>query len=422
MFKPGKGYYANISIGTPPQDVQVQLDTGSSILWINSATSGYCTAGSCVTGTYNPNTSSTARYVNSAFNVTFIGSNGAFGDFFTDAVQVGDTSVSSFQFGAADKNSTTAQNVCGIGYDSIANENLPAADQYLNTAFQMVYNGLIGTPAYSLWLNDLVSSTGSILFGGVDTASYQGQLQSVPIIPYKGKYTILQITLDSVNTTVNNAINTTSSTDLPQAAVLDTGANGIYLPNLLANNIWTTFNASYSNALAQTSISCTVGQTTGSVDFGFSGIKISVPIAELVRPFPGNTAPYSGACLLDVYPLVSNGNFSPILLGDPFLRNAYVVYDLGNNEISMAQTVFNTTSSNVMEITNGTMGVPGAVNASSIATVVPTPPGSFSPTGTPSLTGVAASPTSGAISEHVPVSSSILASLVVILGFLAALS
>jgi len=35
-------YYANISVGTPFQEFQVQIDTGSSDLWIPSATAAYC--------------------------------------------------------------------------------------------------------------------------------------------------------------------------------------------------------------------------------------------------------------------------------------------------------------------------------------------------------------------------------------------
>jgi hypothetical protein len=47
-------------------------------------------------------------------------------------------------------------------------------------------------------------------------------------------------------------------------------------------------------------------------------------------------------------------------MGDTFLRSAYLVYDLENNEISIAQTNFNSTSNNVVEIGTGTESVPDA--------------------------------------------------------------
>ena len=54
------------------------------------------------------------------------------------------------------------------------------------------------------------------------------------------------------------------------------------------------------------------------------------------------------------------------MLGDTFLRSAYVVYDIANNEISLAQTDFGSTrSDDVLEI-SGT--VPGATAVSNPAT------------------------------------------------------
>ena len=347
------------------------------------------------------NASSTAQYVNSKFNVTYIGANGASGDFVTDNFQIGNSALNDLQFGVGD-NSTTAQNVWGIGYGN-ANELVSAAFQYPNTPLQMVKNGLINAPAYSLYLNDLKSRTGSILFGGVDTACYQGELQSVPIIPYNGNYVILQVTLSSINTTTNNILNTTSSTDLPQVTVLDSGASGVLLPLDLAQQIWSTFGVTYSSSNNEATCPCSVANGSGTVDFGFSGIRISVPVSEFVRVFPGNSAPSPGICLFDLQPLLSHGSYAPILLGDPFLRSTYVVYDLGNNEISMAQTVFNARTSNIMEITNGLTGVPNASNVSSVVTTTPTLTGTLGPIGTP--TGAAVS---GAEVQYIPIPASML--------------
>lgn len=47
-------------------------------------------------------------------------------------------------------------------------------------------------------------------------------------------------------------------------------------------------------------------------------------------------------------------------MGDTFIRSAYLVYDLDNNEISIAQTNFNATTNNVLEIGTGTEAVPSA--------------------------------------------------------------
>ena len=67
---------------------------------------------------------------------------------------------------------------------------------------------------------------------------------------------------------------------------------------------------------------------------------------------------------------ISPADDSTPVLGDTFLRSAYVVYDLHSNTISIAQTNFNATTDNIMEITNSS--VPDATpvaNAVSTANV-----------------------------------------------------
>jgi hypothetical protein len=67
------------------------------------------------------------------------------------------------------------------------------------------------------------------------------------------------------------------------------------------------------------------------------------------------------ACLFGIAPAQGGTN----VLGDTFLRSAYVVYDLDNNEISIAQTKYNVSSSNIVEIKTGKDAVPSAADASS---------------------------------------------------------
>jgi hypothetical protein len=60
------------------------------------------------------------------------------------------------------------------------------------------------------------------------------------------------------------------------------------------------------------------------------------------------------------------------ILGDNFLRNAYVVYDLSNNEISLAQKSLNPGPDNILEILNTTNAALAAITVS-VATSAPIP-------------------------------------------------
>jgi hypothetical protein len=148
--------------------------------------------------------------------------------------------------------------------------------------------------------------------------------------------------------------------------LLDSGSSLMYLPDNVASSLYQTFEAQYDSAQGAAFVDCSLADQQGSLEFDFSGVQISVPLNELVI-----VAAYSRGrpvCILGIGP----AGQSVAVLGDTFLRSAYVVYDLENNEISLAQTNFNATSENVQEIQQGSDGVPnatGVANAVSTAAV-----------------------------------------------------
>ena len=378
-------YYANVSIGTPAQDLSLHIDTGSSDLWTNVASSEICAyrGDPCSSaGTYNANSSSTYKFVNSDFNVSYADGSGAAGDYATDTVSIGGQSITSLQFGIG-YNSTTPQGILGIGYTADeAQVNTARLKSYANLPQTMANAGLIQSNAYSLWLNDLDASTGSILFGGVDTAKYTGQLQTVPIQKEFDQYAEFIITLTAVDL-LNNGNNQSMTTDLPTAVVLDSGSSLAYLPNDLTSAIFFALKVEYDQSQGAGVCSCSLANENITLDFTFTSPTISIPINELViNPNAGsNTNDPSGTggrenpnnqnsaqnggndgsqCIFGIAPAEG----STAVLGDTFLRSAYVVYDLANNEISLAQTDFNATDSNVSEIGTGTASVPDATPVS----------------------------------------------------------
>ena len=218
-------YYANVSLGTPAQDFRLHLDTGSSDLWVNVASSDICTYQNspCSTGgTYDANSSSTYEYLNSDFNVSYVDGSGAAGDYGTDILSIGGQTLTGLQFGIGYESSST-DGILGIGYAADeAQANTANLKPYANLPEALVNAGLVKSNAYSLWLDDLEANAGSIIFGGVDTDKYTGSLQTLPIQKEFDEYAEIIITLSSMSI-INGGKTQSLDNDLPTAVILDSG-------------------------------------------------------------------------------------------------------------------------------------------------------------------------------------------------------
>lgn len=353
-------YFANATLGTPAQSLRLHLDTGSSDLWVNTPSSALCKSkGSpCAsTGTYTANSSSTYSYIASDFNISYVDGSGASGDYVSDTFTIGGTTLDKLQFGIG-YTSSSSEGILGIGYQ-INEVQVGRAGKaaYNNLPAQLVADGDIQSNAFSLWLNDLDASTGSILFGGIDTEKYTGTLATLPIQQESGVYAEFLITLTEISLG-----NTVIASNQAQAVLLDSGSSLTYLPDAITEAIYEQVSAQYSAEDGAAFVPCSLASNTTTLDFTFTSPTISITMDELVIPATSaNGRPLvesdgTKICLFGIAPAGS----SSAVLGDTFIRSAYLVYDLSNNEISIAQTKFNTTASNVVEITTGSSAVPDA--------------------------------------------------------------
>ncbi|KAL1979536.1 hypothetical protein VTN96DRAFT_5598 [Rasamsonia emersonii] len=364
-------YFCNITLGTPPQKLRLTLDTGSSDLWCNAASSRLCKSRGdpCdVSGTYDPHSSSTYKFVSSDFNISYEDGSGASGDYVTDTLTIGGATLKNFQFGVG-YSSTSQEGVLGIGYAT--NEvqvNRNGGSAYANLPKAMVDNGLINSNAYSLWLNDLEASTGSILFGGVNTEKFIGELATLPIQRENGQYVEFIIALTGLALSNGSTSNTYRSDSLPAAVLLDSGSSLTYLPDSLVQSIYNDLEVNYDSSSGTGYVPCSMVNQDINLNFTFSGPSIPVGINELVLD-PGTGLTFSDGTAACVFGIAPAGD-STAVLGDTFLRSAYVVYDLENNEISLAKTNFNSTKDNILEIGTGTAAVPDATAVSNPVTSV----------------------------------------------------
>jgi len=177
-------YYANVSVGTPGQEIQMQVDTGSSDVWMSDSTAVFCQQNNynCEGGTFNPSRSSTYNPVNTIFNITYVDGTGSTGNYFTDNISLGGITLTDLQMGLA-TDTSIGTGIMGVGFalnEAVCNT-AGVCPVYPTIVDQMVSQNKINTRAYSLWLDDLNAETGSILFGGVDSAKYHPPLVTLPI-------------------------------------------------------------------------------------------------------------------------------------------------------------------------------------------------------------------------------------------------
>jgi hypothetical protein len=94
----GLQYWVNITVGTPPQALSVQLDTGSSDLWIPSAAAPICAVNNgvagCPNGAFNPSQSSTYKLVAHDFNMSYYDpTDNDSGDYISDILVMGSARI-----------------------------------------------------------------------------------------------------------------------------------------------------------------------------------------------------------------------------------------------------------------------------------------------------------------------------------------
>jgi len=271
--------------------------------------------------------------------------------------------------------------------------------------------------------NSLVESDdGSILFGGIDTTKYSGDLISIGVYPSarSGRVTSFTVAFTSLSATSSSGTDTLTPSDYATAAILDSGTTITLLPDDVAAAVFEELGATVSAQLDAVVVPCSLGNNNGTINYGFGGPGgpiIKVGMNELVLPLvlsTGRIPTYTDgrpACQLGIQ---AAGDL-PVLFGDTFLRSAYAVYDLVNNRIALAQTKFNVTDSDIVPFASQGAAIPSVVTApheavvTQIATGIPKVGDSETATGTldapaatfqPTMTGLtAASGFAGSASE-----------------------
>ncbi|KAF5016793.1 hypothetical protein F66182_11410 [Fusarium sp. NRRL 66182] len=382
------GYFTEVTVGNPPQNITLQLDTGSSDVWVPWTCADICEdeGRGCPFGSFDPDKSKSFDHVAPGmFSITYVDDSYVRGDYFEDQFELDGAIISNLTMGLGIRTNITF-GVVGVGYAKNEASGNTLDVIYPNLPVAMYQEGYINTIAYSVWLNDLDAKAGSLLFGGVDTEKYLGEMQRIDIQKTDGHYYHFTVVLTSLVATSPSGRDILTSECFPINVLLDSGSTLSYLPQDLAHQIWEEVGAIWSPYFHAAVLPCSYGKHPGNFTFGFAGPdgpRISVAMDELVLTLTANEADmpvfesgaYEGEAICKFG--IQSETGSTNVLGNSFLRSAYVVYDLVNNEIGIAATDFNSTKSNRVAFRGYGAAVPSATAASNQhrATELPTATG-----------------------------------------------
>ncbi|AOW03152.1 aspartic peptidase domain-containing protein [Yarrowia lipolytica] len=310
-------YSIDLTLGTPAQKFNVLLDTGSSDLWVyNVSDTTDCAGGACKnTGTFDSSKSSTYHSIDDKYFIQYVSGN-ASGNWGTDTLSLEGVSLPDFRFATIDN----AQGNTGIlGVSLPGSESVRKGEStYDNFPIALQKAGYIDRRVYSLYLNDTNAFNGTFLLGGIDHAKFNGSLTVLPL-PSPDEFAVKY----------ENIILDGKPIAKPGYTVLDSGTSFSYIPETVYNTIAKKHNLGDVTFFGLPSIDC---KANVSLDFEFDGVTIHAQREQLIID------PGIGFCFFGVLPSTYSQNIT--LFGDTFLRNAYVVYDLEDLQIGIAQAVY----------------------------------------------------------------------------------
>ena len=358
--------YASVKfeIGTPPKEHRLMFDTGSSTLFVVNTD---CTEESCPDGRvtsyvrekYNASASSTSVDLNIPASIPYLGGDVA-GDTIQDVFSTLDGGVEWNQtFLSANQSSwrfITADGFLGLGFSSIAEKNTSTLVETL------LWDGKLDAPRFSLFYGTNMKDAGNgtqdgvLTVGGSHEDKYvDGEMVYTPLRK-EDPYQLWRAPLRSVNVLVaENPSDPNATVDIrngrlpttalsvggqPDAnvtwpmfqgrAVFDTGSGRVSVPSDIIDAMYFNLGWNYTKLFnhgqeimeckhlnASWAVTMTLGEGAPEDDVSFTirGDEFFVPGHQCMPPFDSS----------------ENEGFA--LVGAPFLRRHYSVFDFGADKV-----------------------------------------------------------------------------------------
>lgn len=327
-------YRASCSIGSPGQPQELIVDTGSPEIWVYSPSVGDAYS------SFDTSASSTLKYVDDTLVLHYVDGSSYDGYHYSDDFSFSGITINNQEFGYVDD--SNAKNGTAIWGLSPWLQNKKST--YPTMMNNLKSQGFVSKEAYSMSLDDNEGQEGSILFGALDRSKYVGDLWSQKI-SLPDRYAI---NLTGITNVEGDEVPFSG----PQPALLDSGTTSMIIPDEALAEITKGFNVTLIPFLGI--YFWNEKPNSGEVSFSFGGAEIKVPATS----FYDEENTFFGLHVFGALPY-SLYNLNLTILGDVFLRSAYVVYNSDDWEIAIAQSSDGSGAEDIV-VFDDTPGIPGS--------------------------------------------------------------
>jgi hypothetical protein len=323
-------YYGPVSIGSPPQTFTVIYDTGSSNLWVPSSK---CMSKACKTHQkYDSSKSSTSEPDGRELILPY-GSGICAGILTHETVSVGGLEMGNVTFGEIVVEpgeiwvESPFDGILGLGYPQIAMP--PSKDNPVLPPFdEMKQRQLLDANVFAFFLASCPQGQEScggsqLTLGGVDETKYTGDITYIEQTSYQSLLGYWLIKSSGFQVGGEKLGCTNALTGCPM--VVDTGTSILTVPP----SAWKTIGPAIGNVSAD----CSNVETLPTLQFTFGGKDFSLePDFYVLR---GATVNGDEECQLGIQGM-SIGIPGIWILGDPFLRKYYTIFDRDADRVGFA--------------------------------------------------------------------------------------
>ncbi|KAK4105448.1 acid protease [Parathielavia hyrcaniae] len=325
-------YLAPVEIGTPPQTLMLNFDTGSSDLWVfSSETPRRLQGGQKL---YQIENSTTAqRLANHTWSIQYGDGSRSAGNVYLDTVSVGGVNVfqqaveSATSVSASFTRDAASSGLLGLAFDSINQVRPNKQKTFISNALESLEMGLFTA-------NLKKAEPGNYNFGFIDETEFQGPLFFIDANTTRGFW---EFPASGFSIQSHNNTNSTSSLFVPLAhsAMADTGTTLLLLPAAIAQAYyWQVPGARSSAQVGGWVFPCDVAPTLPDLTLHLGTYKAVVP-GELMVFAPVDTDDLATAALC--FGGVQTAAGLPFAIyGDVFFKAQFTVFDIEGRRLGFA--------------------------------------------------------------------------------------